>query len=241
MTVTWSHARSITLWGIFMDIHDLCRYGKRIQVGRGEIISDGIEGSEDDYMYVLDKGLAALTSTNKKGDEFIYLFFRGPRCIGFAPLVRQFLGVDPMPSIHEPAMFTILAKSDCELYRIDRKTFAMLHKEQPFRDLMMNIVFTTYMEVLYHYYTSRETSAAGRLCWLIMEQSEPDDSESLVLDPLFTYDELSHYLGVHSITVARIMSALKKTGAITKSGRKTIINDLGKLRAVIDDDLVLDY
>lgn len=224
-----------------MDITDLYKYGQKVSVKRGEIISDGIEGSNDEYMYVLEHGLAALTSTNKKGDEYIYLFFRGPKCIGFAPLVRQYLDIQPFPSIHEPAMFTILAKSDCELYRIDRKTFRMLIEDPKTSGLLLQVVFNTYMGVLYHYYTSRETSAAGRLCWLILEQSEKDKHGELTLDPVFTYDELSHYLGVHTITVARIMSSLKRIGAIKKCGRKTLITDVQKLRDVINEDLSLEY
>ena len=97
------------------------------------------------------------------------------------------------------------------------------------------------MDVLYHYYTSRESSAAGRLCGLLLEQSEKDAGGELVLDSLFTYDELSHYLGVHNITVARIMSALKKEGVIRKLGRKTVISDMKKLKAIIDEELILEY
>ena len=138
-------------------------------------------------------------------------------------------------------MFTILAKSDCELYRIDRKTFRMLIEDPKTSGLLLQVVFNTYMGVLYHYYTSRETSAAGRLCWLILEQSEKDKHGELTLDPVFTYDELSHYLGVHTITVARIMSSLKRIGAIKKCGRKTLITDVQKLRDVINEDLSLEY
>lgn len=225
-----------------MQIKDLYRYGQKVTIRRGEIITDAVAGSDEASVYILDKGLAALTSTNKKGDEFIYLFFRGPRCIGFAPAVTQMLNLRPFPmSMHQPTMFTILAKSDCSLYRISRANFQALMEDPDFSKLLINIIFSTYMDVLYHYYTSRESSAAGRLCGLLLEQSEKDADGELVLDSLFTYDELSHYLGVHNITVARIMSALKKEGVIRKLGRKTLISDMTKLRSIIDEDLILEY
>lgn len=224
-----------------MQISDLYKYGQRFTVKRGEIISDSIEGLDSEYMYILDKGLAALTSTNKRGDEFIYIFFKAPRCIGFSPLVQQMIGVEPFPTIHEPTMLSILAKSDCVLYRISQNDFLELMKKRDFSDFMLNVVFSTYMDVLYHYYTSREASAAGRLCGLIVEQSEQDKSGRLILDSVFTYDELSHYLGVHNITVARIMSSLKKEGIIKKDGRKTVIADIDKLKAVMNEEIILQY
>ena len=224
-----------------MQISDLYKYGQRFTVKRGEIISDSIEGLDSEYMYILDKGLAALTSTNKRGDEFIYIFFKAPRCIGFSPLVQQMIGVEPFPTIHEPTMLSILAKSDCVLYRICQNDFLELMKKRDFSDFMLNVVFSTYMDVLYHYYTSREASAAGRLCGLIVEQSEQDKSGRLILDSVFTYDELSHYLGVHNITVARIMSSLKKEGIIKKDGRKTVIADMDKLKAVMNEEIILQY
>ena len=224
-----------------MQIRDLYKYGQRFTVKRGEIISDSIEGSDNEYMYILDKGLAALTSTNKRGDEFIYIFFKAPRCIGFSPLVRKMMDIQPFPEVHQPTLLSILAKSDCVLYRISQNDFSEFMKDREFSDLMTQVIFSTYMDMLYHYYTSREASAAGRLCGLIVEQSEADKSGRLILDPLFTYDELSHYLGVHNITVARIMSALKKEGIIKKDGRKTVISDMEKLRAVMNEDIILQY
>ena len=116
-----------------MQIKDLYRYGQKVTVRRGEIITDAVAGSDEVSVYILDKGLAALTSTNKKGDEFIYLFFRGPRCIGFAPAVTQMLNLRPFPmSMHQPTMFTILAKSDCSLYRISRANFQALMEDPDF-------------------------------------------------------------------------------------------------------------
>ena len=61
-----------------MDITDLYKYGQKVSVKRGEIISDGIEGSYDEYMYVLEHGLAALTSTNKREMSTSTFFSEAP-------------------------------------------------------------------------------------------------------------------------------------------------------------------
>lgn len=50
------------------------------------------------------------------------------------------------------------------------------------------------------------------------------------LQKYFTYAELARYLGVHSVTVSKIMLVLKKMGVIEKEGHKTVIRDIGLLR-----------
>jgi len=50
----------------------------------------------------------------------------------------------------------------------------------------------------------------------------------------FSYPELSNYLGVHTITVTRLMARLKEAGIISKQGHQTIIQDMDGLTALAE-------
>lgn len=98
-----------------------------------------------------------------------------------------------------------------------------------------------YRNVLDHYALNQDDSAVIRLCYLLDEQSFPDADGRLLLDSCFSYSELSKYLGVHDVTVARIMSTLKKQGIIEKEGHRTFLKDRNQLLRIINRELDIKY
>ena len=96
------------------------------------------------------------------------------------------------------------------------------------------------MEVISHIHSSKEDHTSGGLCRTLIELSDKKNGR-YELQKYFTYTELARYLGVHSVTVSKIMLMLKKMGAIEKEGHQTIIRDMDLLHHLAEhpEDLVM--
>ena len=79
-----------------------------------------------------------------------------------------------------------------------------------------------------------------RLCYLLLEQSCPSN-DKLVLPSYFTYEELSKFLCVHSVTISRIMSRLKQHGNIEKLHHHIIVKQPDQLIWLIEQKIDLGY
>lgn len=217
-------------------IERLYQYGTKLLIKKGDYIYNSNNKHDEDCAFFLDSGLCALTSLTKNGEEKIFLYFHGKRTVGFAQL---------MPAIyHTPKLkvaISIVAKTDCVVYRITKEIFYnLLKKDHSFTQFVIEVLSENYINILYRFQQFQEESAITRLCRLLLEHSY-EKNEKLVFPPYFTYAELSKYLGTHSVTVARIMAKLKQCGYISKSGRSIIINDPEQLQSLIDSGCNIDY
>lgn len=212
------------------------RYGKKFSVKRGEYISNPGKSRDDECAFLLDSGICALTSLSKDGKEKIFLYFSGKRIVGFTQLmpIRE-------PSPERRECFFIQAKTACTVYRITREVFFRLLKTDPdFLSFMLRVLSENYVEILNRFSQAQEESAITRLCYLLLEQSREENGR-LVFPSYFTYVELSKYLGVHPVTIARIMEKLKQSGYIAKSGSSLVVEEPKRLKELIGSGCGIDY
>lgn len=224
-------------------LEDLYPYGKELLVEKGDVIGGSMMDNDDDAIFILAKGTAALSTLSNSGNEFIYMYFRGPHCIGFAPFFSKHHHDEETEMRYKPHsfFFMIVAKTSCTVYRIPKEQFELLFSRPDVKDLLLHETLDNYRDILDHYALNQDDSAVIRLCYLLDEQSFPDARGKRRLDSCFTYSELSKYLGVHDVTVARIMSSLKKQGIIEKDGHSTILLDREKLLWIINRELEIKY
>lgn len=214
------------------------KYCTKVQIKKGEYIVQAREVSDTTSAYFLDSGLCALTSVTPNGEEIIYLYFHALRIIGFSHLMPGIFSRD----LHiNDNIFSIVAKTDCTLYRLSSSSFyQLINENHQFSNFMLKVLSENYVEVLNRFHQIQEESACARLCHLLLDQYIELDGQKL-LPSYFTYSEISKYLGTHSVTVARIMAKLKAKNLISKNGHCVSIEDESGLLELIANNGELEY
>lgn len=92
----------------------------------------------------------------------------------------------------------------------------------------------------HHFHNSQKSNAVSKLALTLLALSE-NTNEQLIVHKEFNYTELSKYLGVHHITITRIMSILKKEGVIEKKGHTILIIDKEQLLLYAHNKKTLQY
>lgn len=213
------------------------QYGTKILVKKDEYIFNANLNPYEQSAYLLDSGLCALMSTTRNGEEKIHLYFRAKRTVGFT----QVLGASMVPGLPESgARFSIVAKTDCTLYRLTASVFMRLLREDPtFMEFTMQVLTQNYVEILNRYHQALEEPADVRLCRLLLEQSKEKDGK-LILPKYFTCTELSKYLGIHAVTISRLISKLKQKGYISKQGHNITVERPDQIQIIIDSGIILE-
>lgn len=181
----------------------------------------------DHYVYFLQEGICALHSVSPGGEERIYQYFQPNDFIGFIP---AYIHDYPDETFYA---FSITAKSDCVLYQIPAVSFRSYIDSHPelYRWLFQMTV-AHYDCALRHCYALQKGDSFGSLCQVLTELASPCGNYH-VLHRYFTYSELANYLGIHTITVTRLMKRLKDMGLIRKQGHITVIPDIRRLMSIV--------
>lgn len=177
----------------------------------------------DQYVYCLEEGLCALNSVSPNGKERIYQYFLPGDFIGFIPAFRR---IYPDETFYA---FSITAKSDCSLYQIPYATFREFVEEHPeYYRLLFEITVSHYDNALKHCYTLQDGNNFISLCQALGELAMKENNR-YVIHKDFSYTELANYLGIHTITVTRMIGRLKDMGVVAKEGHVTVILDINQL------------
>lgn len=205
-------------------LDELKTLGTFRQVKRQECLYN--RSSQDKYVYFLEQGICALSSTSSDGREHIYQYFLSGDFICFTPAFNRQYPDEIFLS------FAIMAKSDCILCQIYYSQFLEFVDGHPvlYRWLFEKAV-THYDNALRHSHSLQEGDNFTSLCNALSELSILLDSHH-VLQKEFSYGELANYLGIHTITVTRLMARLKEMGVIIKKGHQTVIQDMEQLKTL---------
>lgn len=206
------------------------RFGTKLNVPKGTEVYNSSRSDGNLFCFFLDSGCCALSSLSPAGEERTFLYFQGKQVIGFTQLL-------PVRNRSDSLRVAITTKTHCILYRVTSDTFhSLLSRSIAFCEFIVKTLSDNYIDLLNHYYASQTLCATLRLCNLLLEYAQPVSGD-LVLPSYFTHEELSHYLGLHVVTVSHIMSQLKRKGYIQRWGRRIIIPDPDRLRNLDPQDL----
>ncbi len=210
--------------------------GRKMHIQKGAFIYQHTDEPSEKFIYLLDEGICALTSMTMDGEENIHLYFHPCRLISFNHHIIT-NKLDPSCDIR----FAIIAKTECTVYQIPLATFwEMLRTDMDFNQFVMQTLANNYQEVLVHLHWRVEKSAIARLCYLLLEIAESSRRRNLI-PKFFTYVELAKYLGVHQVTVSRIMTKIKKLGYVKKCPEGLSIEDKEALRTLIENESQFKY
>ena len=188
------------------------------------------QGEEIDSVYYLISGVCHRKAVTKKGDEIIYGIKESNTGDDLTPnFVQSVLGVLILYSDGISAC-NFCASSKCCCYKIPRDIFLDYVQEKP--EILTQILKMAMRElrtVTGSFQARQEGELANQLCCLLLKNAaqEPDGRKTVKgLSNL----AISQFLGVHKVTVNRILRVLKEEGVIDKSRNCIVIRD-GKVLA----------
>ena len=168
-------------------------------------------------LFFILKGAGIVGCVDEDGGERVLHYFHRGDCAGKAALYRE-RGDSP---IFEGA--SIVAKTDCLCYKVSLDAcvdYAQNHAD----------VFRYLMEVLgqevgrleENLMLLRENKSAAILC-RFFEDNAYDQRGVLALDRWFNYEELSRILGIHSVTISRMVRCLMEEGVVAREPHRFLI------------------
>lgn len=176
------------------------------------IFNPNVDGMPPKYVYLLKEGICSLQGDTKNGNSRIYLFMESQRAVGYIPVLHDIV------SDYDRGYYlmAIQAKTDCIVYRVPSQDFLRAYKEnEAFRDYIVRHVLMDYMKLLQNFHNQHEGSAVTKLCKLLLDVSAMEQGQ-IVIRNMMPYADIANYIGVHPVTVGRIMSKLYKYEYIIK-------------------------
>ncbi len=176
------------------------------------------QGDPVEYLYYLTKGYFYRIMTTVKGDEVIYSIKSANN-----DLAQCLIGVFCLYGSHSSqthrgriAAMDFVAMTDCEGYLIPKETFYSYVKSHPeLLEALLDAMLDEYTRLIQNYQSHQEQSVANRLCQLLLEFSEPSNDNTLRMVFVKNVD-LAGLLGVHKVTVARIIKSLKAINVVER-------------------------
>lgn len=198
--------------------------GTRFEVPKNALINTMVCQEKITHVYLLESGIVSLSSITPQGQTIIYQYFSQPGFLNIVPLLTRFyLGYENDMTVD------LTAKTACVIYRLTVETFMAKLAEPLVKDLIIQTVLADYVTVMEKIRDSGEDSTKVNLYRFITQHASQDETGAYILDDFFTYTEIGNYLQVHEVTIARLMSELKRENIIAKQGKTLCIIDMNAL------------
>lgn len=184
---------------------------------KGETIIS--QGDKVEYIYYLISGICYRTEINAKGDAITY----GTKQSG--DFIKSLIGVLMLYSnVSSSAHF--IAKSKCCCYKIPKDVFFQYINDKP--EMLSQLLYLAergYGHLLSLFRSKQEKTIANLLCELLLNNAVLKEGKLLVNKTFSNNAEIAGFLGIHKVTVSKILKTLKTEGVITKEKEGVIILD----------------
>ncbi|MDD3253338.1 MAG: Crp/Fnr family transcriptional regulator [Lachnospiraceae bacterium] len=218
-------------------VEELCTlHGTLIEVKKNTTLLDKEIDGQQSYVYYLLDGICALTGYSVKGQEVVLLYQTAGNMIGINPYVS---GTNSgFYSYHGPK---VMARTHCRLYQIPSSVFQhYLETSLEFNHYIVHLLSHNYHRTLAHFKQIQEEESVTVVCRFLLSMCI-QTADGLVLPRFFTHDELSKYLGVHLVTVSRILSQLLKNGYVQRISDGLLLTDVSALQHIVDHCETFQY
>jgi len=212
----------IKLPGVFY-----CEYAKGDYIIR--------QGEPVDSVYYLQSGTCYRATITDKGDEIIYGIKESNN------LEKSLVGVLTCFS-DGFSKNNFIAGSKCTGYKIPKKVFMAYVDDKP--DLLKKLLYMAmaeYQELIGSFQSRQEGRVANRLCDLLLKNAAMSEGRLVVNRTHHNYEQISRFLGIHKVTVARIVRTLKKEGIISKEKTGFVILDQQRMAKLAQGSKLIYY
>ncbi|MEG6522322.1 Crp/Fnr family transcriptional regulator [Desulfotomaculum sp. 1211_IL3151] len=206
----------------------------RCEFKKGEYIIRQEENVQ--FLYYLEKGTCHRTTFTEKGDEIIFGVKKpSPK------FIQSLVGVLILYS-DGISMSNFIADSNCSCYKIPKDTFLQYVQDKP--DILNELIFMAMRELreLANSFQARqEGKVANRLCAQLLKNSQTKQGKLLVNKDYSNLTKMGRFLGIHKVTVAKIIKALKEEGIIDKEKEGIVILDEIQLASYAKGEKTINY
>ncbi len=193
------------------------------------------QGQAVEYIYFLAEGCCIRNIFTIKGDEIIYderIANNSAYCLlGALTLYTPII-------IHET---NFIAKTNCICHKIYYKDFleflslypSVLHE-------LLQMALSSYQNINANFHAKQKGQAPCRVCSFLLENAKLS-GENYILDKHFSISEIARYLGMHRITVSKIILALCDEGCCTHAEKGLLLQNRETLQLYASGDEKLNY
>lgn len=199
-----------------------CQGVRRMDLQKGEVLFR--QGEVIDQVYYLTSGCINRSFISEKGDQIIYSSFLQES------LAESLVGVLVMYSDNNTTTTDFVAITPCTGYIIPKASFLAYAEAHP--DLLVDIIryaVVEYRQLMEKFQVRHERKVANKVCSILYSSMRTNRTGELVVLGVRNID-ISGSLGVHAVTVSRIMHALKEEDVISKYAGGWLIRNPEKLR-----------
>lgn len=226
------------------DYRSFAEFGTPEHVPANMALSANYKAHENKPFFVLVSGACALQTASKKGDELTLFYFREGEMMGHSPLLNNLFQQEGTGDYlySERDIYVIMAKTDCEVLRFPSSCFqTLLDENVAFRMVLLESMQRHYVSLTGRSSYSANHSAVSTLCTMLARNAVRCGDGRHTLEGQFTYAELARRIGVHQVTVARIMSGLIKEGTLSRKGKHVYVEDDLRLLRYAREEIQLKY
>lgn len=193
------------------------------------------QGEKVDFLYYLISGTCYRTTITEKGDEIINGVKESNN-----NFIHALLGVLVLYS-DGISRNQFIARSKCCCYKIPKEIFFEYVQDKP--DILTQLLKMTmweHRELAGSFQARQEGKVANRLCNLLLKNAQTKQGKRLI-DKEYSNSTISRFLGIHKVTVARILRVLKDEGIIDKQKEGIIILDEKRLKDYAKAEKTMNY
>lgn len=218
------------------DYKDLLIQGERIRMEKNSRIVDAERRL--DYIYYLEDGIVALIDLLEDGDERIYRYHKRGELLGIFKLYNMIPCLKNSPQHTVCGIYNSVAKTDCVVYQLEPEVVLRFLYQNP-EMLIEQIRMTGKVNINHSFRYSRmlKNRTPNILCEVLLEFSRERDGV-LQLDPYFSNAEIARYMGVHVVTVGKILKQLKVEGLIDRKSGRIVILDRDGMEAYLGEKIM---
>jgi CRP-like cAMP-binding protein len=200
------------------------------------------QGEKLDAVYYLISGVCYRRAVNKKGDEIIYGIKESQPGTEFSPnFVQSVIGVLVLYSEDGISSSNFCASVKCCCYRIPKEVFFSYVQDKPDAITQIAKLAMKELRILAGSFQARqEGQVANQLCRLLLKHAKPGPDGVLTVKNLSNL-AIGQLLGIHKVTVSRILRALKLEEVIDKYRNCIVIRDGNRLKEYAWSEQHIDY
>lgn len=183
------------------------------------------QGETLDYVYYLTGGICYHTFYTSTGNEIINSVRKSDYGL------NALLGITMIYTEDRIATGNFISKTTCFCYKIPYKLMKEYICSTPeVADELLHILAKKIQITADKFQVRHEKQAANQLCKWLLENSQSQQNQQIVSE-MSSNAAIGRLLGIHKVTVAKILKELKTQGVLIRDGKSIIILDYEQLRS----------
>jgi len=193
------------------------------------------QGEKVDFVYYLRSGTCYRKTLTEKGDEIIYGVKESDQNFVQSVLGALILYSDGI------SISNFFARSKCCCLKIPKDVFFQYVQDKP--EILTQLLYMSMKELRRlstTFQARQEGRVANQLCRHLLNSAKQSQNKLLVVKG-YSNLEFSQFLGVHKVTIARILRVLKNEKIIAREKEGIVILDEQRLTDYAKAEKVIDY